>query len=147
LDLLLYDSTGATCRVFATIRVVDGPGPVVGARHWANPTSSLTLVNCLPDRAPMAVWTREFTSADSNPAWVHHGSAPSRSGLPACSATSSAAITYTPPPNHTVEVVGLDTGAPNCAGHNDPDLAGCVLFQRQITGQAGLAPEVVTLTG
>ncbi|WP_030437713.1 hypothetical protein [Actinoplanes subtropicus] len=145
--LLLYDDTGAVFSVYVTLRVVDGPGPVFTSKHWVNPTSSLTLVNCLPDRAFMAVWTREFPSDGSYPDWENHGLAASRSGLPGCTATSSAAITYTPPPDHTVEVVGLDTGAPNCAGRNDPDVAGCVLFHRQITGAAGLAPEVVTLIG
>ncbi|MCU7730474.1 PQQ-like beta-propeller repeat protein [Actinoplanes sp. KI2] len=148
-NLVLYDGTGATFPVPTTIRVVDGPGPVVTGRHWVNPTSSLTLANCLSDGAALTVWTREFTAGDSDPdpAWEDRGSIPSSAGLPACTATTAGRIPYTPPPNHTVELVGLDTGAPNCAGRNDPDLAGCVLFHRLITGKAGLAPDVVTLTG
>ncbi|MFI5910956.1 hypothetical protein [Dactylosporangium sp. NPDC051541] len=47
----------------------------------------------------------------------------------------------------TLRVVGLDSGAANCAGRNDPDVAGCVLFHRWITGRIGLAPDVVTLSG
>jgi hypothetical protein len=145
--LVLYDGTGATFALPTTLRVVAGPGPVVTGRHWVNPTGSLTLVNCLSDGAALTVWTREFTSVDTDPAWEDHGSVPSGAGLPACTATTAGRITYTPAPNHSVEVVGLDTGALNCAGRNDPELAGCVLFHRRITGRTGLTPDVVTLAG
>jgi hypothetical protein len=143
--LRVFDSTGATLDIPITLRVLPaGTGPAV----WAETTAlngGFELANCLPSRAPMHVWVRDVSAGG---AWAEVAVSPVASALDSAGAcTGTPSLIATLPPDHLAEVVALDPAAPRCAGHNDPDLLGCVRLRRWSTGDPTAVTPHVNVTG